>query len=306
MATREQIDRLVQQAQAKGLDPYAVIAVAQQEGLGGDIGDSGTSFGPFQLHVGGAFPWNVDGKLTANWTQQQRQDWAWSDAGFQYALNRIAGVAYGEHGQQAVHDIVYQFERPRDPGTEYSHASGAYSSLYGRTGGLARNIGAIAAGVGPAPANDGGGGSPFNFNPLTGFGIPNAIGDAAGGVKSAITAPFDWVKSYVLRGLLILLGIGVVLMGLYLIVRAMGAPAIAPLDKALMVATRGGVKSGGSSPRRAGDAAASRGQEVTRTSRPEPTTRGDRRQLRKNAASRERAASERTAARDAAYGEVPF
>ena len=39
-----------------GVDPAAALAVAAQEGLSGRVGDAGTSFGPFQLHRGGALP----------------------------------------------------------------------------------------------------------------------------------------------------------------------------------------------------------------------------------------------------------
>jgi len=40
-------------AQEKGLNPDALVATAAGEGLGGYIGDHGSSFGDFQLHTGG-------------------------------------------------------------------------------------------------------------------------------------------------------------------------------------------------------------------------------------------------------------
>lgn len=41
-----------------------------------------------------------------------------------------------------------------------------------------------------------GSGSSLNYNPLTGFGIPNAAGDLAGGVFGAIKAPFEMVARF--------------------------------------------------------------------------------------------------------------
>ena len=40
------------------LDPKAVLGVASREGgiEWGGVGDNGTSFGPWQLHIGGAMP----------------------------------------------------------------------------------------------------------------------------------------------------------------------------------------------------------------------------------------------------------
>jgi hypothetical protein len=102
------------------LDPKAVLAVAAQEGLGGGIGDQGTSFGPFQLHYGGAYP------SSAPQGAQASQQWAWSPAGLQYALSRIASVAGGLHGAQAVANIVSRFERPANPGREIAGALAAY------------------------------------------------------------------------------------------------------------------------------------------------------------------------------------
>lgn len=108
--------QIARMAQAHGLDPNAVLAVAKQEGLGGGVGDQGTSFGPWQLHEGGALPQGI-----AN-----PQQWAWSPAGVTYALSRIANVAKGLHGSQAVNAIVSRFERPANPGKEIAGALAAY------------------------------------------------------------------------------------------------------------------------------------------------------------------------------------
>src|SRR5262249_53885432 len=126
--------QIAARARALGLDPKAVLAVAAQEGLGGGIGDNGTSFGPFQLHYGGAYPSGAPRGAQAS------QAWAWSPAGIDYALGRIAGVARGKTGANAVQAIVSGFERPANPGAEIAGALAAYG-----TGGAAPAPGAANA-----------------------------------------------------------------------------------------------------------------------------------------------------------------
>ncbi len=120
-----------QRARRYGLDPRAVLAVAAQEGLSGGIGDNGTSFGPFQLHYGGAYPASAPQGADAS------QAWAWSPQGVDYALSRMGQVAGGQTGGQAVRSIVSRFERPADPGPEITRALAAYGaeSSSGRTPG---------------------------------------------------------------------------------------------------------------------------------------------------------------------------
>ena len=100
-----------------GLDADAVLAVAAVEGLGGGVGDGGTSFGPFQLHIGGALPQGRDKK------------WAESPEGLDYALQRIAEVAKGKKGRAAIEAIVHEFERPADPNGEVARALQAYGRV---------------------------------------------------------------------------------------------------------------------------------------------------------------------------------
>ena len=111
----------MQGSRRRGLDPHAVLAVARVEGLSGGIGDQGTSHGPFQLHVGGAFPTRLAGL-----SGQQRQAWAESQQGINYALDRIASVARGRRGRDAVAAIVSRFERPADIPGEIAKAYGLY------------------------------------------------------------------------------------------------------------------------------------------------------------------------------------
>lgn len=111
-----------QGATQRQLDPLAVLAVAGQEGLSGGIGDAGTSFGPFQLHWGGAYPSHApQGNPTA------AQAWATSPAGVSYALDKIASVARGLTGRAAIDAIVHKFERPADPAGEAARAWASYS-----------------------------------------------------------------------------------------------------------------------------------------------------------------------------------
>lgn len=124
LATQLDYERYIAQGStARALDPAAVLAVASTEGgFGGPTsqpGDFGTSFGPFQLHRGGALPSGVG----------DPQAWAWSEQGIDYALDRIAGVAQGLVSDSAIHNIVYQFERPADPARESALAGSRYSGF---------------------------------------------------------------------------------------------------------------------------------------------------------------------------------
>lgn len=98
------------------VDPMAAAAVAATEGLSGGVGDAGTSFGPFQLHVGGALP---RGKGRA---------WAESPAGIEYAMRMIGSVAGGMTGRRAIENIVRRFERPADPEGQIARALALYGS----------------------------------------------------------------------------------------------------------------------------------------------------------------------------------
>lgn len=128
MASDPIVAAILRGARARGLDPQAVLAVARVEGLGGGIGDQGTSFGPFQLHLGGAMPRGI-----AN-----PQQWARSQAGINYALDRIAGVARGKRGRAAVNAIVRRFERPARPDAEVARALGLYGGPLPAAGPLAQ------------------------------------------------------------------------------------------------------------------------------------------------------------------------
>lgn len=111
---------IIQEAVRRKLDPYAVQSVALGEGglYFGNVGDNGTSFGPFQLHVGGALP---KGKDAA---------WANSPAGIRYALDQMVKVgAAGLKGNRAIETIIRKFERPANPSASIANAIKRYPGL---------------------------------------------------------------------------------------------------------------------------------------------------------------------------------
>ena len=105
---------------ANRLDPAAVIAVALGEGgvRYGAVGDNNTSFGPFQLHIGGALPKDKDAA------------WANSPEGIRYAIRSMvkAGAA-GKQGNAAIEAIIRRFERPANPDASVTNAVERYSGL---------------------------------------------------------------------------------------------------------------------------------------------------------------------------------
>lgn len=129
------------EAQKRKLDPIAVAAVANAEGgFTGAVGDNGTSFGPFQLHIGGALPASVAAQGT-----DYAKTWANTPAGLTYALDRIQAVAAGQTGRQAVTSIVYGFERPKDPASEVTRAYATYQGI--TAGGGSSNSGGVGGAI---------------------------------------------------------------------------------------------------------------------------------------------------------------
>lgn len=126
------------------LDPQAVLSVARQEGLSGGIGDGGHAFGPFQVNDAGGV---VTGKLHGS--PQQRNQWAWSPQGIEYALAGVSKAAAGQHGAQAVNSIVRNYERPADPNGEVARALGQSGS-----GAPQATAPSLSLGAAPLPGTD--------------------------------------------------------------------------------------------------------------------------------------------------------
>lgn len=125
-----------------GIDPEAAWAISTHEGLSGGVGDHGTSFGPFQLHVGGALP------------RGRGRKWAESRAGVDYALSQMAkSGARGLRGRRAIATISRRFERPANAAAEISDALAHYgrSGFAGRQMGLSTLARRTAQGAGPPP-----------------------------------------------------------------------------------------------------------------------------------------------------------
>lgn len=119
-----------QHAPAYRVDPAAELAITTMEGASGGIGDNGTSFGPNQLHYGGALPASVYyGPYSA-----RTQDWAWSSTGVDFVLREEGKLCGHLHGYRAVSCLAYRFERSANPARETAGAWAAYPAYaHGRT-----------------------------------------------------------------------------------------------------------------------------------------------------------------------------
>jgi hypothetical protein len=114
---------IVAAAKKAGVDARAALAVAMTEGgtSFGAVGDKGTSFGPFQLRIGGASPFADPAKAKA---------FANSIEGITYAINKMAEAgAKGKVGFDAIAAIVKNFERPADVSGQIKKAMEFYKNI---------------------------------------------------------------------------------------------------------------------------------------------------------------------------------
>jgi len=121
-------------AQRYGLDPAAVLAVADHEGLNTTPGsywqlpkEWGQSFGPPSWYQGGA----GGAIVNAQGSVQAAANWSWTPAGLDYWLQAIqAAGASGLTGYAAIKQIVggygWGFERPADPSADINNAVAVY------------------------------------------------------------------------------------------------------------------------------------------------------------------------------------
>lgn len=213
-----------QRAPLYGVDPDAALAVASQEGIGGGIGDAGTSFGPWQLHKGGAYP------ASAPQDPQQANAWAWSKTGVDYALSRMGMVAGGQRGDQAIESIVSRFERPANVLGEVMGAEAAYHGQAGTP--------PVVVASRPRP---GGSGGLLGGIESAAEGAFHAVeGAAEGGFEAlwgAIKTPFEFFKLLVwlvnpltwLRAVEALFGFVLILAGILVVLGADKAVAELPI-----------------------------------------------------------------------------
>jgi hypothetical protein len=194
-----------------GLDPRAVLAVASQEGLSGKIGDNGTSFGPWQLHKGGEYP------ATAPQSQQEANEWAWSVKGVNYALKRMSNVARGKSGSAAIVAIVDKFERPANKAAEIAGAERDYAEAASGKVGSAGGTSAVSILKHLADLSPAG---------LAAQESVSAVQDARGVVKGTESVGSFLGKltdpSFLLRGLEVVGGAVLALLGLYMLGRMVG------------------------------------------------------------------------------------
>jgi cell wall-associated NlpC family hydrolase len=131
-----------------GLDPAAVVAYALTQGGTdwGAVGDHGTSFGPFQAHIGGA---------AGNRSPQEASAWANSQAGLEAMMDSMAkGWSGPRSGPEAAAFIVGpHFGRGADPASDEAKARAAYTQATKYVGGAASAD--LGSGVTPAAAPPG-------------------------------------------------------------------------------------------------------------------------------------------------------
>lgn len=132
---------------SRNVDPRAAQAVFSVEGASGGIGDGGHAFGPGQFNNAGGV-WT--GRY-AGMSPQQINSIAWSRQGLTELANRVASVAAGQHGAQAVQSIVRRFERPADPNGEVSRALAHYGKGYTNVSAPAGSYGSPAQGMSLTP-----------------------------------------------------------------------------------------------------------------------------------------------------------
>lgn len=110
-----------QNASQYGLDPAAVLAVANHEGLNSAPGSTWNlskafgepigsyNFGPPSWYTGGA------GGTIVGMQGSNAPAWSWTPAGIDYWLQQVSNaIGGGLRGESAVSAIVHKFERPRE------------------------------------------------------------------------------------------------------------------------------------------------------------------------------------------------
>lgn len=124
-----------------GLDPAAVLSVANHEGLNtapGSTwnlsGEGGFNFGPPSWYTGAG----AAGATILGQHGQSSASWSWTPAGLDYWLQQVSAAASGLSGTAAIAAIVHKFERPKESlaAGEITNASNDYQSFVQAIGNL--------------------------------------------------------------------------------------------------------------------------------------------------------------------------
>lgn len=138
------VDALWLYAGENNIDPLASAANAMNEGIGGTIGDSGSAYGPWQIHA-------TDGRLArfsgraAN--DPEVQAWAWSANGIDYAHQSMAKAgASGLRGHAAVDRILNYFEQPAERVQNLIRRNASYDILAANSGNVKAYLASLVGG----------------------------------------------------------------------------------------------------------------------------------------------------------------
>jgi len=201
------------------VDPLAVLAVIPHEGGFAvapghydpdQLGNPGWSYGPFQMRSPGALP------ITSAGAQGPGEAYAWSKQGIDYAVSNIGQYAAGLTGKDAVTAIVTKFEKSANQPAEIAASWKTYQQMVS----VGSSPGLVSLGPGGTPATGPGG-------------VTGAVEGGAAAVKGAATSVWDGLSSvqkalgflFSYRGLEVIGGGLLLLLGLYLLARTLGVSA---------------------------------------------------------------------------------
>ncbi len=191
---------ILNSAQKYDVPPWVALSMAIGEGglNYGSVGDNGSSYGPYQLHVGGALP---AGKGEA---------WANSPEGIDYAMRQIKTAIGTANGLDAITVGVEKFERPANPGPEISNDYNWYLKQVKRAAG--RPPTAAAKGYHPITSAQ---------EALQGSASETLFGTSSvtGAITSAVSGWVSGIEGFVIRGGKILLGIVLIVAVVFLAIR---------------------------------------------------------------------------------------
>jgi len=171
-------------------------------------GDGGTSFGPFQMHEGGALgnlPGTLDQKIAA--AQDPTTAVAAMLPDYQGAVGQVPDVLWSANPEAAAEQAAFLAERPAQI---YHVARGqqtvddAYNASVGVLGG---NPPVGSAGQGQVDT------STSNSLVQGAAGAVNGAGNVAKAVAKSVTQPWTWVRPIVVEGVLLLGGVALLAAG---------------------------------------------------------------------------------------------